>query len=144
MFSSRSPAGDCAMRNSFRELLRARIVGFTREPEAVFWTFGFPVLIAVALGIAFRNKGPEKIYVGVIERPNLECHPDERCLAGQFRGDLVAMLSSDSALSVAVIEEPDGKAQLRTGKVSILVAQRNPLEFTLDPTRPESRVARLE
>lgn len=37
------------------ELTRARILEFVREPEAIFWVFLFPVLLAVALGIAFRE-----------------------------------------------------------------------------------------
>ena len=34
-------------------LMRWRI--FSREPAAIFWTYGFPLLLALALGIAFRN-----------------------------------------------------------------------------------------
>ncbi|HSL83482.1 MAG TPA: ABC transporter permease, partial [Thermoanaerobaculia bacterium] len=40
---------------SLKELTRARILEFVREPEAIFWVFVFPVLLAVALGIAFRE-----------------------------------------------------------------------------------------
>lgn len=40
---------------SLKELTRARILEFLREPEAIFWVFVFPVLLAVALGIAFRE-----------------------------------------------------------------------------------------
>ncbi|HYP54356.1 MAG TPA: hypothetical protein VEQ42_12485, partial [Pyrinomonadaceae bacterium] len=47
------------------ELTLTRLREFLREPEAVFWVFGFPVLLAFALGIAFRNTGPEKIHVAV-------------------------------------------------------------------------------
>ena len=32
------------------ELTRARLREFVREPEAVFWVFVFPVLMAIALG----------------------------------------------------------------------------------------------
>ena len=39
-------------------LMRAR--EFLREKEAVFWVFVFPVLMTFALGIAFRNTGPDK------------------------------------------------------------------------------------
>ena len=38
------------------QLTRARVVEFLREPEAIFWVFLFPVLLAVALGVAFRAK----------------------------------------------------------------------------------------
>jgi len=41
------------------QLTLARAREFYREPEAVFWVFGFPVVLAFALGIAFRNQGPD-------------------------------------------------------------------------------------
>lgn len=39
------------------ELTRVRLLEFVREREAVFWVFVFPVLLALALGIAFRSSG---------------------------------------------------------------------------------------
>jgi hypothetical protein len=47
------------------QLSLARVREFLREPEAVFWTFFFPVLMALALGIAFRDREPGPIPVGV-------------------------------------------------------------------------------
>lgn len=41
------------------QLVLARVREFYREPEALFWVYGFPILIVVALGIAFRNKKQE-------------------------------------------------------------------------------------
>ena len=38
-------------------LTLTRIREFVREPEAVFWVFVFPVLLAMVLGVAFRNAG---------------------------------------------------------------------------------------
>ena len=49
----------------FVELSLARLREFYRERGAVFWTFGFPVLLAVVLGLAFRSKPPELPLVGV-------------------------------------------------------------------------------
>ena len=44
---------------SIVQLTLARFRGFIREPEAVFWTFVFPILLAVGLGVAFRSRPPE-------------------------------------------------------------------------------------
>ena len=38
------------------------------EPEAVFWTLFFPILLATGLGIAFRNRAPDVINVAVVDR----------------------------------------------------------------------------
>ena len=46
--------------------INLRFREFIREPEAVFWTFVFPILLAAGLGIAFRQRGPDKVQVGVV------------------------------------------------------------------------------
>ena len=48
------------------QLVLARVREFYREPEAVFWVYGFPILMVVLLGIAFRNKPVEKISVDIV------------------------------------------------------------------------------
>ena len=50
------------------ELTLARLREFLREPEALFWVFVFPMLMACALGVAFRARGDEPVVVGVVER----------------------------------------------------------------------------
>jgi len=56
-------------RNSLIELFLWNFREFVREPEVVFWVFGFPVLLAIGLGVAFRNRPPEKVFVAVTESP---------------------------------------------------------------------------
>src|SRR5215213_7596186 len=51
---------------SLAQLTLVRFREFMREPEAVFWTFLFPVVLAIGLGIAFRNKPADVITVGVV------------------------------------------------------------------------------
>src|ERR1044071_602477 len=50
---------------SLVQLTLAWVRGFYREPEAIFWVFGFPIVLAFALGIAFKNRGPGELRVGV-------------------------------------------------------------------------------
>ena len=38
-----------------------------REPEVVFWVFVFPVLLALGLGIAFRNKPADVTSIAIIQ-----------------------------------------------------------------------------
>src|ERR1043165_9785653 len=58
------------MRPSMVQLTLVRFREFIREPEAVFWTFVFPILLAAGLGIAFRQRGPDKLPVGVVNSAN--------------------------------------------------------------------------
>ncbi len=57
------------VRPAIVELTTARTKEFIREPEAIFWVFAFPILLAIALGLAFRDKPPDRIPIGVIAGP---------------------------------------------------------------------------
>ena len=57
------------VRPAIVELTSARTKEFLRETEAIFWVFGFPLLLALALGFAFREKAPDRIPVGVVAGP---------------------------------------------------------------------------
>jgi ABC-2 type transport system permease protein len=117
-----------------RELTVCRAKEFLREPEALFWVFFFPILLAVALGLAFREKGPDKIPVGVVAAADSDP-------AG--RRTLDALAQSPALLPRALTAEK-GREALRTGRISLLVEPGPPVVFRFDETRPDSRIARLE
>ena len=50
--------------SSLYQLTMARFRLILREPEAIFWIFIFPILLAVGLGIAFRNRPADVLPVG--------------------------------------------------------------------------------
>jgi ABC-type multidrug transport system permease subunit len=114
----------------FLRLLLARIREPLREPEVVFWIFVFPVLLAVGLGIAFRNRPPEQIHVSVIEGPKAQ--------------EVAAALRSNPKLDVRVSKEEEARSELRLGAINLAVAPENPYVYRFDPTRPESALARAE
>jgi len=110
-----------------------RVREFLREREAVFWVFIFPVLMTFALGIAFRNTAPDKTLVAVeadATDPNVS--------------EIVNVLSRSPEITVSVLPAEEAARALRSGKVSIVVKpQHDSFDFRFDPTRPESRTARL-
>jgi ABC-2 type transport system permease protein len=114
------------------ELTATRVREFLREKEAVFWVFIFPVLMTFALGIAFRNTAPDQTPVAI------EATADAKA-------NEVAQLLSGAPEVTATVMSPEEAAQaLRSGKVSIVVRPQNDsFEYRFDPTRPESRTARL-
>ncbi|HEX7296077.1 MAG TPA: ABC transporter permease [Pyrinomonadaceae bacterium] len=115
------------------ELTTMRVREFLREKEAVFWVFIFPVLMTFALGIAFRNTAPDKTFVAI------------EADANNPRVNEIANVLTNSGETTASVLSPDEAAKaLRSGKVSIVVkAQGDAYEYRFDPTRPESRTARL-
>ena len=119
-------------RSSLRELTNVRIREFLREPEAVFWTFAFPVLLAIGLGIAFRNKPVEIVHIGVVRGPGSD--------------SVVASLTRSTALAVTEVPTLDsGLAAMRNGKLALVVQPRGArfVEYRFDDTRPDARNARL-
>jgi ABC-2 type transport system permease protein len=112
------------------ELTVSRAKEFLREPEAVFWVFAFPVLLAVALGFAFRAKGPDQIPVGVVAASEADA--------------TMAALKSSPVLLPRSFSAAEGREALRTGRISLLVEPGPPVTFLFDETRPDSRIARLE
>jgi len=110
-------------------LVRAR--EFLREPEAVFWTFVFPILLAGGLGIAFRNKPADVMKVAVVTN-------------GTDGGQVAQWLRRDPLLKVKAIGEAEAARELRTGAVALVVVPRpaSRVEYRFDDTNPDGRAAR--
>ncbi len=127
------------------ELTRARILEFVREPEAVFWVFVFPVLMAVALGIAFRSQTAALTSVAL-----LDIGEPAR------RAELEQKLRASPRLQVRVLGEAEAALALRKTRVEVIVgldpaapaataddSAPPALVYRFDPARAEGRAARL-
>jgi len=112
------------------QLVLARLREFFRQPEVVFWVYGFPLLMVVALGIAFRNKPIEHIGVGVQQ--------------GEQGEVANKALSADPKFQLRLCDPNECRLLLRTGKIDLVViAAAGPhYDYFYDPTRPESALAR--
>ena len=108
------------------ELARARTKEFLRETEAIFWVFGFPLLLALVLGFAFRDKAPDRVPVGIASGPMAQ--------------QRLAALQKSSALQPRIID--DGEDALRHGRISLLVSGDAAVKYEFDPTRPDALTAR--
>src|SRR5512142_1743770 len=94
-------------RSPLNQLALARFREFTRQKEAIFWTFVFPILMAVGLGIAFRNKGPDKIYIGVVDSPQAT--------------SLAQALAAEGDVVVRRVPAAQVNASLRRGDVALVI-----------------------
>src|SRR5436190_20992399 len=92
------------------QLFLARLREFYREPEVIFWVYGFPVLLAVGLGIAFRTKEPEPPAVDVQQTP----------VSATQTAALMQQLQ-ESGLAAEVHDEDACRQRLRTGKTALYV-----------------------
>ena len=112
-----------------RELALARLREQFRQPEIVFWVFAFPILLAVALGLAFRNRPADVVRVAVE--------------AGARADTLAARLAGEAGIEVSVLPAAMADEHLRTGRVALVVVPGDSITYRYDPNRSESRLARL-
>ena len=113
------------------QLTLVRFREFVRTPEAVFWTFLFPVVLALGLGVAFRNRPPERPHIGIVE-------------TREGSEPLLKSLRADSGLVVDVLPDTAGQRALRTGRIALLVVPRGDgVEYRYDPARREAVAARM-
>ncbi len=113
------------------EMFIARMKQFYREPEAIFWTYGFPLAMTIGLGIAFRSRPPERVRVDVLDGPSA--------------ADVARVLAAASEFEVQTNPSDQAGRRLRTGKCDVTV-EHGPdgLVYRFDPTRPESALARAK
>jgi len=114
-------------------LTKTRLLEFVREPEALFWVFAFPILMALVLGFAFRDRPPDPVPVGIVAGPSTD--------------EIARALARPGTVKPATYPSlADGLEALRTGKIALLVEESGRLGLTyhFDRTRPDARIARLE
>ncbi len=112
------------------QLTLVRFKEFLREPEALFWVFLFPILLAAGLGLAFRNRPAEVLKVGAVT-PRV-----------------VSALRQDKLLDVQELDYRTAEAALQAGKIVLIaepgnVSGKPGVVYQYDDTNPEGRTARM-
>ncbi len=112
--------------SSLYQLTTARFRLFLREPEAIFWIFIFPILLAVGLGIAFRNRPADVLPVGATT------------------ARLTQARAADKGLTATTMDEAAGTHALAIGTIQLLAIERpEGVAYKYDETNPDARNARL-
>ena len=111
------------VRGPFVELTVARVRELIREPEAVFWVFVFPIVLAAILALAFRSRPPDALPVGIAAGPHAEAR--------------LAALSAAPELKASILPEADAHAALVRGSIVLLVSAGDPPSYAYDPAQPE-------
>jgi ABC-2 type transport system permease protein len=129
------------------QLYLVRLRDFYRQPARVFWVYGFPTIMATALGFAFQNRPPAPVAVDLVDTAgaseiksavtayNARLESEKR--AGKPRLDLPSIDIHEASAEKA-------KKRLRTGLTPLVIEPRGPKSavYEYDPTRPEASAAR--
>ncbi len=112
--------------SSLYQLTLTRLKLTLREPEAIFWIFVFPILLAVGLGIAFRNRPADVLPVAATTP------------------QLTQALAADKGLNASLLDEAAGRHALAVGTI-LLLAEQAPtgVIYRYDDSNPDARAARM-
>src|ERR1700689_1054840 len=123
----KAPRGNSLAGHPLVQLTLVRFLEFIREPEALFWVFIFPILLAAGLGIAFRNRPADVLKIATVTP------------------QLAQSLRQEKLLDVAELPAAAAEDALRTGKVALLVVPGTGggVVYRYDDTNPEGRTARM-
>jgi ABC-type multidrug transport system permease subunit len=120
------------------QLVISRLREFLREPEAVFWVYGFPILMTVGLGIAFQSRPVERSSVVIVDGP-----------AAAATKDALLPAEMPERFDVKVLQGDEARRQLRTGRTDVVVDPNTTpagikpeYMYQFDPTRSESVLGR--
>jgi ABC-2 type transport system permease protein len=113
----------------YSHLLMARMLELKREPEVVFWVFIFPLLLALGLGIAFRNKPGNASSIAIVQ-------------GAEAAQSMLAR--SSQPFKTQVLDPAEAQKGFRLGKFDLVIepAPNGGFEYLYDPARPESVLAR--
>jgi ABC-type multidrug transport system permease subunit len=114
------------------QLVLARLREFVRQPEAVFWSYVFPLLMMVVLGIAFRSRPAQTFRVDIVQGP--------------MAPPVQEVLSADNQFVLKMVDEASARARLKTGKTDVVIraeaASATAYHYFFDPGQPTSQLAR--
>jgi len=121
--------------SGYIQLLLSRLREMKREPEVLFWVFAFPMLLALGLGIAFRNKPAETTPVAIVSNSGSQ--------------NALSMLRSSpqhASFRAEIVEKNQALKSFRLGKYDLVIEPANDgtFRYHYDPARPESASARTQ
>lgn len=121
--------------SGYSHLLKARLLELKREPEVVFWVFVFPLLLALGLGIAFRNKPGDAASVAIAAGPG-----------SQDAQALLAHSPQHDLFKIQTLDADEAQKAFRLGKVDVMIEPdgNGGVQYRYDPARPESVLAKAE
>jgi ABC-2 type transport system permease protein len=114
------------------QLILSRVREFIREPHAIFWVYGFPIILAVGLGLAFSNSETKP--------PPIDIASDSD---SPERAKEIAQQLEAEHFEVQLLPTETCAARMNRGRSSLyLIVHPHEVEYVYDKARPEGVQAR--
>jgi len=143
----------------------ARLKEFIRRPETIFWVYLFPVLMVAVLGIAFRSPTEENFQIATLDgtegeairrilqtldQIEIQILPQELALKKMRQGKTLLLVTGglatpfapDSSDHPVVPESSATESPALSGNADTEGIHFDWLQYTFDPQRPGSLLAR--
>ena len=116
--------------NAFAQLVLANVRSYLRQPEAIFWTYGFPFIMVVGLGLAFNSN--TEVQSSFTVTREAAAHP------------IVEALEQDERFVIEVLRQDEALERLRRNRTPFVVSvdASGDFEYFFDPTNPGGTAAR--
>src|SRR4051812_18521754 len=151
--SFRSPDAICARETMASrkywpiwQITLSRLKEFTRAPGAVFWVYGFPIIMMLALGTAFRDNPKEHITVDIVQESGVRGQESVSSSSESLPG-IEQALARDPRFTIKKPPRDEWQKRLQSGKTDLVIEVNEavgPFSYRLwdEPHRSESRIAR--
>ncbi|MBF0441062.1 MAG: ABC transporter permease [Oligoflexales bacterium] len=103
--------------NPLYQLVKMRILDFVRDPAAIFWTFGFPIVLAIGLGTAFHQQEPLSGKIAVV---------------GPAASRVIPALGTGKGIVLAKMDEAGAMMELNKGDLDLVLLARENLERKIE------------
>ena len=116
--------------SAFAQLVLANVRSYLRQPAAIFWTYGFPFIMVVGLGLAFNNDTEVQTLFTVTEEASSD--------------PIVQTLLEDERFGIDILAHDEALERLRRNQMPLVVSVEasGDFEYFFDPTNPDAATAR--
>ncbi len=139
------------MKNSLLILTISHLKEFIREPGSMFWSFGFPILMSIGLGLAFSGKKEIMHGVGLIPSANnKEILVRDIFFGGGAPNDTLIEKRFDNENGVTryafhITSWENAEVLMKRGIISsILTEEEGKMVYHYDPLNPEGELIQIQ
>lgn len=142
------------MNKATLELIIVQFKEFFREPGILFWSFLFPILMALGLGFAFSEKPIKYKTVAYVEANTSDVHEFKgymdkngvkRSAQNTYEFDFGSEKTGFTKYKVCVVSWEQAVKMLKQGKVDLIMDEKEgKIQYNYDPLNSEAQLTYLQ